>query len=91
MSIRQYINEMYGDDIYVFDNPSYDSAIIGITSDDRVVYDYDLMVEELAETDNISYEEAMEFIDYNTVRALSYFSYENKPVIIFPINKEMFE
>ena len=64
----------------IFVNPDFNDAIIGVTTDDRAVYDYDLMVESLAKKDNISLDEAQEFIDYNTVRALPYMS--NAPVII---------
>jgi hypothetical protein len=31
----------------VFDNMSYDGSIVGVTTDERVVYDYDKMIEEL--------------------------------------------
>lgn len=51
---------------------SYDNAIIGITTDGRVVYDYDKMIEELMQDEEWSYEEAAEWIDYNTIRALPY-------------------
>lgn len=39
---------------------SYDTAIIGVTSDDRVVYDYEKMVEWLMENDDIDREAAAE-------------------------------
>ena len=64
----------------IFVNPDFNEAIIGVTTDDRAVYDYDLMIESLAKKNNISLEEAQEFIDYNTVRALSYMP--NAPVVI---------
>ena len=64
----------------IFVNPDFDNAIIGITTDDRVVYDYDLMIESLAKKDNMSLDEAQEFIDYNTVRTLPYMP--NAPVIM---------
>lgn len=64
----------------IFVNPDFNEAIIGVTTDDRAVYDYDLMVESLAKKDNISLDEAQEFIDYNTVRALPYMS--NAPIIM---------
>ena len=51
---------------------SYDDALIGVTSDDRAVYDYDLMVEWLIDTQGWSEEDAVEWIDYNTLRALPY-------------------
>ena len=67
-------------DLVVFSNPSFDDSILGISSDDRVIYDYDKMVEELMKKDNISELDAIEFIDYNTLRSLSYV--ENSPIIL---------
>lgn len=66
---RDLIVEMGYEDITIFENPNYDSAIIGMSHDDRVVYSYEKMVEFLMETDGMSYEEAAEFINYNTIRA----------------------
>ena len=64
----------------VFERPDYDTAIIGITDDNRVVYDMDLMVEHLVSTDSMSEIEAIEFIEYNTIRTLPYV--EHAPIII---------
>lgn len=54
----------------IFENPNYSSALVGITTDGRAVYDYELMIRDLSLKDNMSYEEALEFIDYNTVNSL---------------------
>ena len=54
----------------IFENPSYKNALIGITTDGRAVYDYPLMVEDLMNEDSMDYEEAVEFIDYNTLGSL---------------------
>ena len=65
----------------IFENPDYSSALIGITTDGRAVYDYELMTKDLSLKDNMSYEEAIEFIDYNTVGSLP--PTDNKyPIII---------
>lgn len=67
-------------DIVLLENPRFENSIIGISSDDRAIYDLELMIQDLIAEDNISYEEALEFIEYNTIRALSYF--ENAPIIL---------
>lgn len=75
-----------------FESPSYLNAIIGISHDDRLIYDYDKMIDCLIEEDGMSYEEAMEFIDYNTIRALPY--YPNGPIILMrpaPLEVELDE
>ena len=74
------------EDAIVFDNMSYDGSIVGVTTDGRVVYDYDKMVEELMQEEECSYEEAVEWIDYNTIRALPYAG-ENGPIIMYTILK----
>ena len=60
----------------------FDDAIIGIDTDDRLVYSYDVMVETLMERDGMSDEEAADFISYNTIRALPYMG-SYKPIIIY--------
>jgi hypothetical protein len=70
----------------VFENPSYDDAIIGYDEiTQRVVYDYEKMVECLVKEDGMEYDEAMEFIDYNTIRACPYMG-ENAPIILKKID-----
>jgi hypothetical protein len=69
--VREYIAEVNPLAV-VFDNPSFDGSIIGVTDDDCVVYDYNKMVEELAADDGMSLEDAADFISYNTIRAIPY-------------------
>ena len=68
----------------IFENPDYDLAIIGITENNQVVYDYDKMIEHLIHEDDMSYEEAIDFISYNTIRSLSYVGM-GAPIIIYSI------
>ena len=68
----------------IFENPDYDSAIIGITENNQVVYDYEKMIEHLMQEDDMSYEEAIDFISYNTIRSLSYVGM-GAPIIIYSI------
>lgn len=57
--------ELGYDDVIIFDNPSYEGALVGITWDNQAVYDYDLMIESLIKEDNMTEEEAADFISYN--------------------------
>ena len=84
MAVNQQLRAELPEDAIVFDNMSYDGSIVGVTTDGRVVYDYDKMVEELMQDENCSYEEAADWIDYNTIRALPYAG-ENGPIIMFSI------
>lgn len=81
--LREYLDEMSGGEAIVFDNPSFDRSIIGVNvSNGAAVYSLQKMVEELAKEDGISEEEAMEFIDYNTIRALPYCHSGCAPIIV---------
>ena len=70
--VNQKVRERLDDDALVFDNPAYDNSIIGQTFDGRAIYDIDSMAEELSSDDEITLEEAMDFIDYNAIRSLPY-------------------
>lgn len=68
-------------DVKVFSNPSFKNSIIGISYDNRVIYDYDLMVYDLMKEEELSYEDALEFIEYNTLRAIPYMG-ADAPIIL---------
>jgi hypothetical protein len=58
------------DGVILFNNPSYESALIGVTYyGDRAIYDYDKMIKYLIKKDRMTEEEAIDFIDYNTASA----------------------
>lgn len=71
------------DELIIFGNGEYDDAIIGVTTDNRVVYDFDLMVECLVKRDNCDEIEAVEWIEYNTIRSLPYM--EGAPIVMYPL------
>lgn len=48
--------------VVILENFSYDDALIGVTDDNRAVYDFDLMVEWLVRTQGFTQEEAIEWI-----------------------------
>lgn len=73
-----YISE----DALRFENPSFDNSIVAVDYDGRLIYDYDLMVEELMKQDDMSGEEAIDFIFYNTLRSLDYMTDKKKPIVI---------
>lgn len=77
-------------EILRLENPTFDNSIVGLTEDGRLVYSYGKMVKELSKDDKISTTEAMEFIDYNTLRALPYYG-DRAPIIIMDTKKEILE
>ena len=63
-------------------NYSYDDALIGVSNDNRAIYDYDKMIEWLMTEQNFDYYDAIEWIDFNTIRALPYMG-EDAPIIMY--------
>lgn len=63
-------------------NYSYDDALIGVSHDGRAVYDYNLMIDWLIKEEGWTDNEAIEFIEYNTIRAIPYFG-EDAPIIMY--------
>ncbi len=82
--LKQYLLERGCEDTVFFEQPDYITAIIGISEDDRLVYSYTEMTEYLITTEGMSYEDACDWIDFNTIRALPYMG-EYAPIISFDI------
>lgn len=73
------------DDVLILENYSYDDALVGVTEDGRAVYDFDKMVAWLVEKEGFTADAAIEWIEYNTIRALPYEG-EEAPIIMYPLN-----
>lgn len=70
------------EDMIIFSDDSYDDALIGVSSDGRAIYDFDLMVQWLMDQDNMDYTEAVEWIEYNTIRSLPYVG-DAAPIVMY--------
>lgn len=78
---KQLLSDWNLDDAVVFENPAYETAIVGYdVHSSRIIYDYELMIDYLVENEQMNEDEAVEFIDYNTIRSLDYI--ENHPIIL---------
>jgi hypothetical protein len=78
--LKQIIIDNGYEEIVLFENYDYVTAFIGISNDNKAIYDYDLMIEYLMKKEEFDDEiDAIEWIDYNTIRALPYM--ENAPII----------
>ena len=85
--LSEIMESMGYEDSIIFEKPSYLDAIVGFSDTGQVIYDYDLMIESLMKKEGMDMEEAAEFIDYNTVRALPYCSpSEKRPIILYKYN-----
>ena len=67
----------------VFENPDFDEAIIGVDTYGRVIYDFDKMVDSLMQEGGMTWEDAVEFIEYNTIRALPYIP--EHPIVMYKL------
>lgn len=74
----------------MFRDPDFYSAIVGYYYNEKdlpvLVYKYDKMVESLAaeyEDSEDPYTDAIEWIDYNTMRTLPYMDADGRPIIIY--------
>lgn len=65
-------------------NYSYDDALIGVSHDGRAIYDYNMMIDWLMDKEGWTDNEAVEWIEYNTIRALPYFG-EGAPIIMYSL------
>lgn len=67
----------------MFRNPSFPTSLIGVTTDGRAVYSLDKMIEEFADENNCSEEDAADFIHYNTLGSLHPSGgYEKMPIVL---------
>lgn len=82
MAINEDIRIQLDEEAIVFDNPSFDNAIIAVDQDGRAVYDYDLMVEELMRDEEWTMEDAIEWIEYNTLRSIPYAG-DMAPIVVY--------
>ena len=85
MNVEEKLLEHGYENVKYLVNYSYDDALIGVSDDGRAIYDFDLMVEWLMTKEDFTYEEAIEWIEYNTIRALPYYG-EDAPIIMYKFN-----
>jgi hypothetical protein len=84
MSVNLEIRELLPQDSIVLDDSSFDNSIIGTTQEGNVVYDFNKMIEEFSIDNDCDSDEAIEWIEYNTMRAIPYFP-NPRPIIIYPL------
>lgn len=85
MTAAERIQEAGYEDVLILENYSYDDALVGITEDNRAVYDFEKMVTWLMEKEGFSRQDAYEWIEYNTIRAIEYAG-PQAPIIMYPLD-----
>lgn len=82
--LREYlIGREFTGTVYL-DNPSFVKAIIGITESGQLIYDYNLMILAAMEEQEWECEEAIEWIEYNTLRSIPYMG-DLRPIVMMPL------
>ena len=84
--LREKLAENFGDDLLFAD--TFDGAIIGVAighDSERVVYDTRQMVEILLQEEDLTEEEAWEYLEFNTFGA---YVGENTPIYVEGIDNE---
>lgn len=77
------LNEGYENVTYLV-NYSYDDALIGVSWDGRAIYDFEKMVDWLMKEEGWSDNDAIEWIEYNTIRGLPYMG-DKAPIVMYPL------
>jgi hypothetical protein len=84
--IKQKLSDIYGEDLMFADG--FDDAILGVATgfdSARVVYCYASMVEVMMKDSDMSYEDALDWIEYNT---LGSYVGKNTPIYVMGIDDE---
>lgn len=79
--LKKYLCEQGHDEAILFEAPDYVEAVVGVTIEGRVLYDYETMVDYHVEHDGMEYGDAADLVSYGAIRALSYMG-ENAPIVI---------
>lgn len=87
MNARERLLEYGYEGVKYLVGESYDDALIGVSEDGRAIYDFGLMIEWLMTKYDWSETESIEWIEYNTIRALPYFGVD-APIIMYGLPLE---
>lgn len=84
--IKDYlVDHDMGGGAIVFEAPDYASAFVGTSEDGRAIYSYALMIESLMKEDDMNSNEAVEFVEFNTINSLPSLG-EKAPIIMYEID-----
>lgn len=72
------------EDVKYLVNFSYDDALIGVSHNGRAIYNFDLMVDWLMREEGWSDIESIEWLEFNTLRALPYMG-KDAPIIMYSL------
>lgn len=85
MTTYEKLSDLGYNDVIVFRDYDYESALVGISDDNRAIYDFDEMIEWLVKNEDFTYDDAVEWIEYNTLRALPYAGSKG-PIVMYSLD-----
>ena len=81
--LKDYLCKEFGnEEIVVLEPEYYDGGIVGTDEGGCLIYDYYKLAEAITGNDGMTHEDAIEWIDYNTIRAIPYMGIYH-PYIMF--------
>lgn len=63
MTVEEILIDNGYEGIMTFAGTDCDDALIGVSNDDRAIYDYDLMIDSIINHNDMSYDEAVDWVD----------------------------
>ena len=57
-------------DLQIVRIDGYDDCVVGLSEDDRLVYDYELLVQQTMHDCDCDYTEAVDYVEFNIISAL---------------------
>lgn len=85
--LREILQETIADEevlneMIMLEGDEFADGVIGVSQDNRLIYDYDLLVESLMKHDGLPFDDAIDMLEYNTMRALPYMESKGRTPII---------
>lgn len=84
MTLKEKLEDAGYENVLVMDE--FDSAFIGMSHDDRAIYDYDKIVDSVMVNDGADYDDAVEYVDYNVIQSLP--ADGSGPVVLYKLDLE---
>ena len=87
--LKELIEELVGYDeeelnqIIVLEGDEFADGAIGLTDDNHIIYDYEKLVESLSKQEDMTEEDAIDWLEFNTIPSIPYMSsYGKEPIIM---------
>jgi hypothetical protein len=82
MTAKELIEKAADNALVLEPQSTFNYALVGVTSDGRLVYSEDKILSALQDIEGMMYEEALDYYSHNTVRSLAYGKATVTPVIL---------